>query len=190
MKLMCRLRFSTLRAADLFAMDVQPSQSMALGLAHSWDDEQAELLTTQPVAWCARSTDAADRGRIIACFGIVEMFEGSQGYGWAALAPGIGAAHFELTRFVQGQIAGCGLARIELRAVASEQFEADLAAAGGDHADPIKVAFRRATPEMRWAVLLGLKPVHVLRQYGAAREAFVLFELVRPAVATLARKAA
>ena len=187
---MSRLQFSTLRPADLFAMDVQPSQSLVLGMAHSWDQEQAELLTAQPVAWCARSAEAADRGRILACFGIVEMFEGSQGYGWAALAPGIGAAHFELTRFVQGQIAGCGLSRLELRAVASPQFERDLAAAGGDQADAVKVAFRRSTPEMRWAVLLGLQPVHVLRQYGAAREAFVLFELIRPAVATLARKAA
>lgn len=187
---MGRLQFSFLRAADLFAMEVQPSQSMVLGEAHSWDPAEAEQLAAQPVAWCARSTDAADKGRIVACFGIVELFAGQQGFGWAALAPGIGAAHFELTRFVQGQIAASGLPRLELRAVASPWFEADLAAAGGDRADPVAVAFKRATPEMRWAVLLGMKPVHVLRQYGAAGETFVLFERIQPGAAAQVREAA
>lgn len=187
---MPRLQFSFLRPGDLLAMQVQPSQSLVLGEAHSWDPAEAEQLAAQPVAWCARSAAPADKGRIVACFGIVELFAGTQGFGWAALAPGIGAAHFELTRFVRGQVAGCGLARLELRAVASPEFEADLAAAGGEAADPLAVAFRRATPEMRWAVLLGLKPVHVLRQYGAARETFVLFEKIEPLAGMTMREAA
>lgn len=186
---MCRLKFSFLRPADLLAMEVQPSQSMVLGEPHQWDEEQAAQLCNQPVAWCAREAGGERLGRIVACFGIVEVFAGVQGYGWAALAPEIGPAHFELTRFVQGQVAGCGLARLELRAVASPRFEADLAEAGGA-ANPLAVAFRRATPEMRWAVLLGLTPAHVLRQYGAARETYVLFERIVPGAVAAMKEAA
>ena len=107
------------------------------------------------------------------------------------LAKGIGAAHFELTRFVQGQVARCGLARLELRAIAAPQLEQLLAETGRD--DPVtalQVALRHATPEIRWAVLLGLTPVHVLRQYGADGAAHLLFERINPAAALNLRKAA
>lgn len=168
-----RLKFSLLQERDLFAIERQESQLTLLGEPHQFDAEEAALLCAQPVAWCAR-----EGSRIVACFGIVEMFPGRQGWGWAVLAKGIGAAHFELTRFVQGQVGGCGLARLELRAIAAAQLEQELVARGADQ-DPqaaLQVALQLATPEIRWAVLLGLMPVHLLRQYGAAGEAFVLFE--------------
>lgn len=180
---MARLRFSTLRPEDLRAMEVQPSQSTLLGEPHSWDDAQTELVCAQPVAWCAREAEGPEIGRIVACFGIVELFAGIHGYGWAVLAPRIGRSHFELTRFIQGQIDGCGLARIELRARADDRLEQDLAV-GSRPVNPalvLQLALHRATPEIRWGVLLGLRPVHVLRQYGAARESYVLFERIDPA---------
>ena len=181
-----RLKFAFLQERDLFAIERQESQLTLLGEPHTFDAEEAAQLCAQPVAWVAR-----EAGRIVACFGIVELFPGRQGWGWAVLAKGIGAAHFELTRFVQGQIAGCGLARLELRAIAAPQFEAELAASGRDDpASALAVALRHATPEIRWAVLLGLNPVHVLRQYGADGAAHVLFERINPAAALQAKRAA
>ncbi len=198
-----RLKFAFLQERDLFAIERQESQLTLLGEPHTFEAEEAALLCAQPVAWVAREGTRTLRqaqgerdndghsGRIVACFGIVEMFPGRQGWGWAVLAKGIGTAHFELTRFVQGQIAGCGLARLELRAVAAPQFEQELAATGRD--DPavaLAVALRHATPEIRWAVLLGLNPVHVLRQYGADGAAHVLFERINVAAALQSKRAA
>ncbi len=171
------LRFATLRPDDLFAIERQPSQQTVLGLPAVMTEELAEQSCAQAVAWCARQ-----HGRIVACFGILEQFAGRQGLGWAVLAEGIGMGHFALTRFIQSQIAGCGLARLELLARGPD-LEAAIAAGRIDPEDPqdlLVSAWRAATPEMRWAVLLGLRPAHVLRQYGAAGETFVLFERIRP----------
>lgn len=181
-----RLKFAFLQERDLFAIERQESQLTLLGEPHVFDAEEAALLCAQPVAWVAR-----EDGRIVACFGIVEVFPGRQGWGWAVLAKGIGAAHFELTRFVQGQVGGCGLARLELRAIAAQDFEQLIAAAGAtDPPAVLQVALRHATAEVRWAVLLGLTPVHVLRQYGADGAAHVLFERINPAASQSLRKAA
>ena len=166
-----QLRFACLRPEDLAEIALQPSQQTMLGLPGMADPETAELACAQAVAWCAR-----DGGRIVACFGIVELFAGRQGYAWCMLAEGIGAAHLQLTRFIQSQIAGCGLARLELLARAPD-IEGELAKRPGL---AFSLAWRKATPEMRWAVLLGFEPAHVLRCYGAASETMMLFERISP----------
>lgn len=176
------LRFSTLQPRDLALIERQPSQVLSLGLAYDYDEEEAAVLAGQAIAWTARES-----GRILACMGVVETFAGRQGWGWAVLAPGIGLGHIRLTRFIQDHIAGCGLPRLEVLARAAD-IEPMLAA--DPAADPRALALRHATPEVRWAQLLGLTAAHVLRQYGAAGETYVLFERIRPALAPAMREAA
>lgn len=163
---MLDIRFSTLRPGDLKAIALQPSQRLALGMMGEITDEIAELVAEQRVAWTVRAAD----GRILCCFGIVETFAELQGWGWAMLAEGLGAAHLQLTRFIQGQVVACNLPRLELLARCAT------VAAHLDAGSALRVALRHATPEVRWATLLGLEPVHVLRNYGAASESYVLFE--------------
>lgn len=179
------LRFSTLRPADLMAIERQASQRRLFGLPAEMDADLAEQSAAQPIAWCAR-----EGSRILACFGILETFPGRQGTAWALLAEGIGNAHLQLTRFIQGQIAGCGLARLELVARAAdiedEIAQAEAADFGGfNQAGLIRRAMRRATPEMRWAVLLGMQPAYLLRQYGAEGETYMLFERIAPRMTVL-----
>ena len=42
------------------------------------------------------------------------------------------------------------------------------------------LAMKYATPECRWAKLLGFTPAHVLRRFGAASETYMLFERFPP----------
>ncbi|MBX9643381.1 MAG: hypothetical protein K2W91_04675 [Novosphingobium sp.] len=174
---MGRLRFATLRPEDLGEIALQPSQRRhQTQLPFEDGPEVRALLCAQPVAWVARES-----GRIVACFGIFERFPGAHGQAWALLAEGIGFAHLELTRFIQTQIAGCGLARLELLAPAPD-VEAELVEIGGH---PLDLAWRQPTPEMRWAVLLGMEPVHLLRQFGPLGITLMLFERIRaPQTAT------
>lgn len=182
---MPELRFSTLRAADLLAIERQPSQQLALGMAYEYDPEEAQLLAAQAIAWTVR-----DGGRIIACFGVAETFEGRQGWGWALLAPGMGFAHLALTRFVQDQIAACTLPRLEVLAKGPD-IEAELAAMRDpDPGEVLSAVLAKSSPEVRWAQLLGLRPAHVLRCYGAASETYVLFEQLRPVRAAQLAEAA
>lgn len=170
------LTYHTLRPRDYRELEAQPSQAgLALGMGEPNDDE-LEAYCAQPVAWAVRRA-----GRLIACFGIVETFAGTQGWGWARLAAGIGHAHLELTRFIRGQAEACGLARLELLARAPDlESEIKVAEWGAqarlDPGQVVALALRRATPEIRWAVLLGFTPAHLLRRYGAHKETFMLFE--------------
>lgn len=172
------VNFTKLQPVDLLEIARQPSQDRVLGLAYEWSEAEGQQLCAEPVAWTARAD-----GRIIACFGISETFEGLQGWGWAVLATGIGGAHLALTRFMRSVIAECGLARLEVLARAVD-LEAVIATAVIDREGPldsgqlVALAMARPTPECRWAALLGLQPAHVLRRYGAASESYMLFERI------------
>lgn len=145
------LSASLLDPADLFEIERQPSQLLLMGVAADPEMGEAEALADNPAAWTLRGHD----GRIVACLGIHEAFPGSHGVAWALLAPGIGAAHHALTRFARQVVdhAAARLARIEAIV------------------DP-------GAPE-RWARLIGLPPVHLMRNMGAASEPKWLCERIR-----------
>lgn len=163
--------FEPMQGWHLLAIERQPSQRMLLGQLADASPEEAAAMAAQRVAW----TMLVD-GRPLACFGIYESYPGLQGMGWAVLGVNIGRAHHALTRFARAQIAACGLKRCELYARASD-IEQVIAEHGPlDPGQEVAVAMLRPTPECRWAVLLGLKPRHVLRHYGPLGETFMLFE--------------
>lgn len=174
------LAFQRLEANDLFEIERQESQLLWLGQKGDISEEAAEILADQPCAWTAWHA-----GRIVACFGISEIFPNVQGLAWALLSREIGARHLQLTRFMQREVRECGLVRLELLAKASEKAE-ELAVVGEElrvrfpGQQLVARAMKDPTPECRWAVLLGFTPAHVLRRFGAASETYMLFERFPP----------
>lgn len=160
-----RLLFSEMQPDDLLAIDVQDSQASFLGMPAAPDWDTAEDLAAQPVAWTARALD----GRVIACFGFREAFPGKHGTAWALLAKDIGRYHLPLTRFVRQVVADCTLDRL------------DVLARSNDYGGPIAMSAALAdpTPEVRWCLALGFEPAHLLRKFGAAGEAYMMFERIR-----------
>lgn len=174
------LAFRRMRPEDPIAIKRQPSQRRVLGLDAQMSSEEAEHHAAQRVAWTAWHDD-----RRVACFGISETFAGVQGVAWAILAPRIGALHLPLTRFMRGEIASAGLARIELLAAANDA-EAILSRWPDlDPAQLLAAVMVNPTRECAWARLLGLTPAHVLRRFGAASETCVLFERIADPTAAL-----
>lgn len=171
------LRFDPLDPNDLATIAAQSSQKMWLGMDGSCDYEQALHLAAQPVAWTARH-----RNRIIACFGINETFPGSQGVAWSLLAEGLGVHHLELTRFIRSQILWCGLARLELLARCLDIEPAIAADPRLNHRRDAQIELvtspGAATPEVRWAMLLGMVPAYVMRKVGFAGETYLALERI------------
>jgi hypothetical protein len=178
------LVFRPLEADDLFAIQRQASQRRVLGVDGAISYEDAQQLAGGPVAWsCERA------GKLLACFGVVEQFPNVQGLAWALLAGQIGASHLALSRFAREALDLCLLPRIEALARGPD-LEAVLAGYPGlDSGQIVSLARVRATPEMRWAQFIGLRPVHVLRNYGAACETYVLCERLFLSGSQLARAA-
>lgn len=174
-----RLLFSEMQPDDLLAIDVQDSQASFLGMPAAPDWDTAEDLAAQPVAWTARALD----GRVIACFGFREAFPGKHGTAWALLAKDIGRYHLPLTRFVRQVVADCTLDRLDVlaRAPDLEWLAAELVAEGFDPDTGVmkEWALKNPTPEIRWCLMLGFQTAHLLRKFGAAGEAYMMFERVR-----------
>ena len=68
----------------------------------------------------------------------------------------------------------------------NEDVEPDLESilAARPHLDSgqiVALAMVEPTPEMRWACMLGFRPAHLLRRYGALAESVMLFERIRVA---------
>lgn len=160
------LHFRRMKPADLFAIDVQESQATFLGQDATPDEETALNLASQPVAWTAWRPAL---GELVACFGINEAFLGKHGTAWALLGKGIGRDHLALTRFVRKVVTGCTLDRLEVLARAADY---------GPGIRGMSAAIADPTPEVRWCLALGFEPVHLLRKFGGAGEAFMLFERV------------
>lgn len=171
---MTRILPSPLHADDLFEIVVQPSQHVQMGVPLRTSREKAMAMAAQPCAWSVRH-----EGRLIACFGIVDMFAGAQGHSWCQLANNLGAAHLPLTRFMRKVLADSPLARVDLIATANDA-EALLERFGPmDPGMLLEAVMARPTRECTWARLLGFTPAAVLRKWGAASETHVLFERVR-----------
>jgi hypothetical protein len=169
------VRFFTLTANDVLAIQRLPRHGVVFGQPEIATREEAEAMAASPVAWACRY-----KGELIACFGIVEHFRGRQGLGWTLLADRLGLAHLRLTRFIQQQIDNCGLRRLELLARGPD-LEGVLARHPGlDQGQILALAMEAATPEMRWAQMLGLQPAYVMRQWGADSSTCVVFERLWP----------
>jgi hypothetical protein len=155
----------------LVEIPVQASQRLTLGIDRDVSREEAEELADEAEAWSIFA-----QGRLIACFGIRETFPGKQGVAWATLADGIGPAHLAMTRFAASRIRQSKLKRIEaiVRAACAESVLAHFP--GLDSQQLIDAVLTMATPECVWARLVGLKPAHVLRKFGASGETCMLFE--------------
>lgn len=159
-------------ADDLRAIEPQPSQRFTLGIdTRAVSDEEAGILADQPEAWALHS-----RGRLLACFGIQETFPGVQGVAWAVLGDNVGSAHLAMTRFARARIAQSRLARIEAIVRASDAERVLTRHPDLDAAQLLMVVMAVPTPECTWARLVGLRPAHVLRRFGAAGETHLLFE--------------
>lgn len=160
------LLFDRLTSEDLLRIDVQDSQVTFLGEPAAPDYETALELADQPVAWTAFTRD----GRVLACFGIREAFPGKHGTAWALLGKDIGRHHLALTRFVRQVVADCTLDRLDVMAIAAD-YGPGICGMSAALADP--------TPEMRWCLALGFEPAHLLRKFGAAGEAYMMFERIK-----------
>lgn len=168
---MSSLTFHPLEPVDLYEIERQESQMMCLGAPGEVSDEAAEILADQPCAWTAWA-----EGRVVACFGISETFPGKNGVAWSLLSGEIGRHHLPLTRFMQDALDRSELARIELIAKASDIEYFALKYSWMDPFALVACAMADPTPECRWAQLLGFKPAHVLRRFGAELETYLLFE--------------
>ena len=96
------------------------------------------------------------------------------------LGEGIGASHLELTRFVAQVIVDCPLPRLEFYAKAADVEHLLHPARHYPAADIVAMAMAEPTRECRWALLLGMRPSHLLRRFGAADESYMLFERILP----------
>lgn len=146
---MSALEFRPMLAGDAVLLAMQPSQHFELGLeAPRFTMEQGADLADNGHAWTAH------RGsRIVTVAGFRQLFPG-HAVVWAALAADVGADHLAITRFARWQIANAPYRRLEA-----------IVDAGNTRA-------------RTWAELVGLKPVHRLRAYGAAGTDHILFEKV------------
>lgn len=174
------LRFTPLQPGDLAAIQAQPSQRVCLGIdcGGTIDYEEALALCGQPAAWCARRESD---GTVLACFGINETFPGAQGVCWALLAEGIGADHLQLTRFIISEvIEASSLTRIELLAKCCDIEPAldEVPGMGRDAQLTVVTSPALRTPEVRWAMTLGLTPAYVMRKAGFAAETYLVLERI------------
>lgn len=136
---------------DMLVIQRQASQLVQLGIErHVTLDEAEAIATGDGEAWTARY-----QGRIVACLGLRETFPGRQAVAWAVLAEGVGPAHLAITRFARERVRLSRLARIE-------------------------AIVRQAVPaEAAWAQLVGIRPVHLMRAFGASSEPHILCERIR-----------
>lgn len=166
------LTFSRMGPGDLFFIDVQDSQTTFLGVDATPDEETALNLASQPVAWTAWRG-----GEVLACFGFNEAFPGKHGTAWALLGRNIGRDHMALTRFVRGVVERCTLDRLDVLARANDY---------GPGIGGMSAALADPTPEVRWCLMLGFEPAHLLRKFGAAGECYMWLERISAASSSAA----
>lgn len=167
-----------MRAADLAEIRLQATQREQLGQAVAFDQDEAEQLAAQPVAWTVRDRATGEYGRILCCMAIAETFPGKQGVAMALFADNLGAAHVGLTRWARRCITDSKLPRVEAIALAND---AEAILARFPYLDPwelLHAVMVQPTPPCRWAMAVGLKPVAVLRKFGGAGQTHVLFERI------------
>lgn len=131
-------------------LDLQPLQRLWSGPDFLLDEAHGAMLQAAGPCWTV--TDAA--GWPLAVLGFKEEFP-HYAVAWALLACRLGRHHLALTRGIARTIAASTYRRIE-------------ALIRADH-----------PAGARWAALVGLRPVHLLRAAGADGGDFWLFERIR-----------
>jgi hypothetical protein len=135
---------------DLAWLELQRAQRMWLGVhTPTLDAEYGEGLVAAGPCW----TVADDDGWIVAACGFNEIFP-TYATAWSLLAEGLGHRHLGLTRMVRERMAAAPYARIE--ALIRADFP----------------------PASKWAGMVGLSPVTLLRKAGPMLEDYILFERV------------
>lgn len=165
------LLFARLEPEHLLKIRRQPSQRTILGMDAAMGEDEAEGLAAQEIAFSAFAGN-----RLLACLGIAEQFPGRQGVAWAIMAEGIGRHHVALTRFAQFLVANSGLARIECIAQANDIEHVIARVPDADPWAIVQAVLADPTPEIRWAIMVGFAPAHVLRRYGGLSETCLLLE--------------
>jgi len=167
------------RPADLLRIERHPDQMIQLGLTGPIQSQDALAMCgvgeegDWGEAWACRWN-----GRLVACLGLRVALGGSHVIAWAVLARGVGAAHLAVTRFARSRVLRGHYRRVEAVALAAD-VEGVLGNVGPlDAQQLIEIALLAPTPEMRFAMLAGLEPSHVLRRYGAAGETHMLMERI------------
>lgn len=165
------IEFVPLAAEHLFDLDVQDSQRRQYGLDPlDMTREEAEAIADNPGCYAALRGD-----EVIACLGVGETFPGKAGVAFAFLGKDIGRDHFALTRFAREVVIGQSpLCRIEA-IVRSADPPAGM---GFGQLPMMSHCLQHPTPEVRWAIAVGLFPVAVLRKFGAASETHMLLERI------------
>lgn len=169
------LTFRRLRAEDLLQLTPQASQRVQYGQEVELSYDEAAAYAAGPHAWAAEGPLGA-----VACMGVAETFPGAAGLAWAIFAEGVELRQMaRLTRFAREVVIGQNpLPRIEA-VVRCTDVEA--AVETGHAVSPAALrayALETPTPQVRWALAVGLSPVAVLRKFGAANETHLLLERI------------
>lgn len=165
------LRFVELEPEHLFGIELQDNQRLQYGLdpkAIGWTEALA--ICEQENCWAAVRGD-----EVLACLGINETFPGKQGVAWALISRRIGRDIVPVTKFARDAVIGTShLVRIEaIVRCADPEIET------ADRAEwLLAVALADPTPQVTWAIRTGLRPVAVLRKFGAASETHMLLERI------------
>jgi hypothetical protein len=131
--------------SDVLAVQLQPMQAAEPGRV---DLEYGERVASG-MAWTALRD-----GEIIACAGLVELYQGTA-LAWGLLSRPIGPAMVAITRQARRAIKASPWQRIEMLA-------------------------RADWPEaLEWAALIGMRQVAVLRRWGPAAQDHVFLEHLR-----------
>ncbi len=148
-----------LTADHLLAIEAQPSQRMQFGIP-----ADLSLAEARDAVAAGEAYALLESGRVLACLGIIDSYEPGEGMAWAILTADMGAGYLFLSRFARHWGNASALRTIRAHAIAPRGLLT------------LDAVLRHATPEMRWLALLGMRPVQVLPNFGAARETLVLFE--------------
>jgi len=176
---MPEVRFVPLRPHHVQGIKLQPSQGRPLGFDYEPGPEEIRRMCEGTIAWAALEGDEWNI-RVAACFGVVETFPGMHATGWAMLADGIGRAHLAVSRFARQCMAECQLPRVELLARCHDVEGLIAQHPGLDPGQIVALATAEPTPEIRWGMMLGFSPAHVLRCYGAIGQSVMLMERLSP----------
>jgi hypothetical protein len=176
MTLVGALEIVTMEPAHALAIRRQDSQRLQLGIVADFDADDAERIAAAPgECWAAVEGD-----RVVAVFGLIEVFPRRQATAWAVLSSDIGRHHLAITRFCAERIAQSVYRRIEA-IVECEDVEPWIGRFPDiDQGELIEALMQSdlRTPGVRWALACGLKPAAVLRCYGQASETHMLFERI------------
>ena len=163
----------------ILSIDRHPDQAMQLGLAGPVTREDADALCGVGASgFWGEAWACSWHGALVACLGMRVTLGGTHVVTWAMLANGIGAAHLAVTRFARARVVDCGYGRIEAVARAADAEPIIERFPDLDAQQLIEAVMVRPTREIRFAMLSGLKPAHVLRRYGAAGETHMLMERI------------